>query len=371
MLDEMMNDVGLLLIVVAGIGGLIVCAVGVGLLAVGIVRGRKVENFDEIAPKIMKAAGVIMLIIALIVLLVDGIVGAGYIMEKYGKANVSPLNPFQPQPTTAHNYPLIQNAWTTGMTADEATDIAVKQLLEMGADYSFDPVFRSQLTSQFTLSARNDPQMDQEVASFGGNYPREIDYAKLVEAAPASEYEVSDVNGSQKVGEKTWIYEGESETWFITVKCCFESSSNGKGVEKFMIEDMESRALHKNEREPYLAVYTEDALNGEHAVMIGNEAYMLNDSDKTPATAAELKSYIDGGISKMQELEDKMGEPHLKDDRFEDVIDHYYELAPENNEALYAKIVTRKDGEEILEVDLYSATEHLTDRTIYRAESSD
>lgn len=83
MIDAILGDVVLLLFGVIEVGGVVITLVGGGLLAAGIIRGRRPELFDDIGPKIMRIAGVVMLIIGMLTFCVTGVAGAGYFVENY------------------------------------------------------------------------------------------------------------------------------------------------------------------------------------------------------------------------------------------------------------------------------------------------
>lgn len=374
MLDEMLNDVGLMLVLVVGAGAFLITLVGAGLFVTGFLRGRKVENFDDVGQKIMKVVGVILLIIGLIGLITDGFIGAVYFVEKYILSNAAPQYPIQQPVTHQPAYPgtLLQYQWTSSMNADEVCELAAKELMDLSNKMQTDSSYQLTLIMEYATSLQKDVNMQSNVDLFLKNYPKDIKHYHLKEVAPATESAVDDASGSAKYAQKTWICEEDTETWFITVECCYENSiPDEEGILAFRLENLESRALHLEPKD-YLAVIKEEATDGEKAALIGREAFLLKETDRTPATAAELKNYIDGGIRKLPELEEKMGEPQCSFAVPDAVsIDHYYELAPENNEPLYARIVTHTDGEEILEVDLLTSMEHLTDRTIYRAEKAE
>lgn len=366
MLGDMLGDIVLMVVGVIGIGGGIITLVGAALLAVGIVRGRNVENFDELAPKIMKVVGVILLVVGMIVLCFDGVGGVAYVTENYGYVNPLPV-PVTPT-VTQINYLPLQYQWNPSTDVDEAAETAIQRLLTFSYSYNSTPADQDLLEELFTEVVRRDSAFSSEVETYLNQVPEGLSYENLVADNLAGGQGASDNGIRLRTGHKTWRCEADGETWFLTVKYCYESNLNERvGITQFIIEDMESRAAHKEEDYPeYIAVYKDTPADGEHAALIWGEAFLLKDNDD-PATAEELKSYIDGGATTLEKLKEKMGEPDGMEKRSDkNSTDYYYELKPENGEALYAWVEVIDGENDLFEVNLLTATEYLEDRTIYQ-----
>ena len=101
--------------------------------------------------------------------------------------------------------------------------------------------------------------------------------------------------------------------------------------------------------------------------MINGEAFLMMDTGDPVYSSTELREMIDGGVLTISALKARKWEASCVESNAQsNFTDYYYELIPEDDKPIYAKITTVTGKDRIMGVVLYDKDQMLEDGIIYQ-----
>ncbi len=230
----------------------------------------------------------------------------------------------------------------------------------------------NEFAENFTNDIREQRNFDEMVNEFLENYPDGLADIVLAEDDLRAGGERRLDYGT---GDLSYECDLDGETYFIELRYCYlnDDDPDEVGVTSFTIRNLESRAyfLFGNSREMYEGedetLLCDIKSSAEVSAMkIGGSAYLWTPSDGPVLSADEMSQYLSQYNTLREAIEaGGIGHPNVEIEYSNSAgIIYFYELAPENGEARFARISANSSYGRITNAYLCSPDESFYDQSI-------
>ncbi len=311
------------------IGGLI-------LLIMGIVKKRKQENKGKKSPFVMIVLGILLIVPAVLVLSIMLFFKTGSVIK---------------DKTWKTKYDSVSEMWKNRrVNENKACEQAFDELTQ-AADAGDKEAF----SKCFSETVRQRDDFQEKVDAFFDSYPGDLAGLEYDDHLADSSEQLHYGHNVKVANNQLDAHKG-SESYYISLKCCYENTDNPEevGVTEFHVFNLEGYAdycydsfgtIQYPEDEDYLLCYirTPEDISARR---IRGEAYPWTDSEKEPVTKDKMKDLlVNNDYFDDAKREGDLGEPnviyHISASNADDYI---YELASEDGKPLYVDITVNAEG---------------------------